>query len=128
MEDLGDATGVIFTAKAWSFWATILVLTVIGQFTSTKLFTRVRAYTKGRWQGLWWWGRETLMLHPLAAGAVIGLSWQDPQGLGWPLMGSLLYFGTAGVLSLGAWAFLKGKLKDRGIDVRLPGESTRPER
>jgi hypothetical protein len=129
MEELKQAAGVVLSADAWPFWSTVLVFTIIGQFTSTKLFTRERAYQEhgAAWKNhLWWWGRETLMLHPIAAGAALGALWQDPQGQGWPLVGSMMYFGVAGVLSLGAWAAIRGFAKKKGVDLKLPGQSSPP--
>lgn len=131
MEDLKQAAGIVLSADAWSFWAAVLIFTVIGQFTSTKLFTRERAYTEwgSAWKNhLWWWGRESLMLHPIAAGCVLGALWRDPQGLGWPLVGSMMYFGVAGVISMGAWAVIRGFAKKRGVELTLPGQSKPPER
>ena len=119
----------MFTQERWPFWSTVLVLTIIGQFTSTKLFTRARAYakTKPAWkQHFWWWSRETLMLHPIAAGFVLGLFWADPESQGWPKIASQMYFAAAGGVSLVAWTVLKGVLKKRGINVELPGASKPP--
>jgi len=119
----------MLTLDRWPFWATVMVFTVIGQFTSTKLFTRERAYKKWPkvWQRhLWWWGRETLMLHPIFAGGALGLLWRDPEGRGWSMAASPAYFAAAGVLSMFAWALLKGALKKRGIVIALPGASEPP--
>jgi hypothetical protein len=119
----------MLTEDRWPFWATVLVFTAIGQFTSTKLFTRERAYRLWpTWwaKHFWWWGRESLMLHPIAAGLVLGCMWFDPEGAGWNRIASGMYFAAAGFVSMVAWALLKGALKLRGITVRLPGESTLP--
>jgi hypothetical protein len=119
----------MLTEDRWPFWSAVLVLAILGQFSSLKLFTRERAYgkTTPRWvQHLWWWGRETLMLHPIAAGALLGTLWLDPEGKGWPLVGSAMYFATAGVVSMFAFAVLRGFLKWKGIPVQLPGTSEPP--
>ncbi len=129
MEELKQAAGIILSAEAWPFWSAVLVFTIIGQFTSTKLFTRERAYQEygAAWKNhIWWWGRESLMLHPIASGGVLGLFWRDPQGLGWPIIGSMMYFASAGVVSLGAWMTIKSFAKKRGVDLKLPGQSNPP--
>tara|TARA_R100000656_G_scaffold104176_1_gene76159 strand:+ start:189006 stop:189467 length:462 start_codon:yes stop_codon:yes gene_type:complete len=118
------------------FIGTVLVFTIIGQFTSRRLFTRERAYKKQKsawykfWenQWFWWWMRESLPLHPIMSGALLGLVWQDPEGHGWAPLASMSYFALAGVLSLFSWAVIRGVLKKRGIDLVLPGESVRPPR
>jgi hypothetical protein len=118
----------LFTEDRWPWWSAVIVFTVVGQFTSTKLFTRERAYRQRAWwkHQFWYWMRETLMLHPLAAGFTLGCLWQDPEGQGWPVIGSMMYFATAGGVALIAWALLKGYLKRKGVSVSLPGESTPP--
>ncbi len=129
MEELKDVAGVLFTKDSWPFWSTVLVFTIIGQFTSTKLFTRERAYqerAKDWHRHVWFWARESLMIHPLLSGFTLGLFWRDPQNLGWPLAGTMMYFAAAGVLSLFAWMAFKGFAKKKGVSVRLPGESTIP--
>jgi len=115
----------------WPLVFTLLVFTVIGQFTSHKVFTRARAYQKRSkkfLQWFWWWGRESLPLHPIASGALLGLLWHNPEGVSpsWPLAASVSYFAGAGVLSLFAWSLLRGYLKKKGIDLSLPGDSTPP--
>ncbi len=125
MEELKAATEIVLTKDGWPFWAAALIFTVIGQFTATKLFTRDQAYAKTKpafLQHFWWWGRETLMLHPIASGVMLGAQWPDPQNLGWTLpIISKMYFGAAGVVSLVAFAAIKGFLKKRGINIELPG-------
>lgn len=116
--------------ERWPFWSIALIFTVIGQFTSTKLFTRVRAYQKWpkHWhRHFWFWGRETLMLHPILAGFVTGaLLWPDPEGLGWTAVSSASYFGAAGVVSMFLWRLIGAIAKARGVQLTLPGESVRP--
>lgn len=114
----------------WPFWAVVLIFTAIGRFTDKKLFTRERAYRAWErpWQRwVWFWGRETLMVHPVAAGIALGFFlWLDPEGKGWGRVESAGYFGAAGVVSLFAWAAIRSIAKARGVSLTLPGESVRP--
>jgi hypothetical protein len=112
----------------WPFLAMVSILTIVGQFAAMKVFTRSRAYAKGGMQWFWWWGRESLSLHPIAAGAFAGLVFTNPEGAdpAWTVAASATYFASAGVLSLFAFAVIKGYLKKRGIDASLPGYSGRP--
>ena len=129
MEALQTFFESMLTEERWPFWSAVLVFTILGQFTSMKLFTRSRAYAKTSpafIQHFWWWGRETLMVHPILAGVVLGRLWMDPEGKGWPIVGSQMYFASAGVVSLFAFAVLRAILKWRGIDVQLPGTSNPP--
>lgn len=114
----------------WPFWAVALVFAVIGEFTSKSLFTRERAYCAGcSWwrREVWYWGRESLPLHPIFAGAALGgLLWADPLGRQWSNIASAFYFAAAGGVSLVFWVILKGILKKQGIKVVLPGRSPLP--
>ena len=118
----------------WPFLVVMLAFTIIGRFTSTKLFTRKRAYTvaKGKWpwenQWFWWWGRETLSLHPIISGTLLGLIWSNPEfsDPSWPISASVGYFAGAGVASLFSWNFMKSYAKRQGVVLSLPGESVRP--
>lgn len=112
----------------WPFLMIAMIFTVVGQFTSKSVFTRERAYRKAKDQWFWWWGRETLAIHPILSGCLVGLIWQNPEGVdpAWKLVASASYFAGAGVISLFAWAILKGILKKKGIDLDLPGESIAP--
>lgn len=113
----------------WPFFAVVLVFAVIGQFTSKHVFTRDRAYTKGRFQWLWWWGRESLSVHPLLAGGLLGLVWFNPEHADpvWHWTTTVGYFAFAGAISLFGWALLKGWLKRKGVTLSLPGESVPPK-
>jgi hypothetical protein len=120
----------------WPFLVVTLVFTIIGKFTGSKVFTRLRAYEKrkGPWykfwkaQWFWWWGRETLSLHPILTGAVLGLIWHNPElaDPSWSLPASVGYFAGAGVSSLFSWNILRSLAKKRGIDLQLPGSSEPP--
>lgn len=115
----------------WPFAMMALVYMVIGQVMTTRVFTRERAYADSRGsfaRHFWYWGRETLPLHPILAGAATGALWLDPEGYGWSLTPSMGYFAGAGALSLFAWVFLKAFAKQRfEIDLALPGESMPPD-
>lgn len=112
----------------WPFVSVTLILTIIGQFTSKSLFTRDRAYLKGPYSFFWWWGRETLPLHPLLTGLFIGFLWSNPEGAdpAWKPVASYFYFAGAGVASLFAWSVLRGTLKKRGIDLDIFATSIPP--
>lgn len=117
----------MFTMERWPFWAVALILTVIVYFESKRLFIRSRAYAVTRFQSFWWWGRESLVLHPLAAGIGIGFLWPDPEGRKWPQVASCMYFAVAGAVSLVLWIAIKSYAKKKGLDLTFPGESNRPE-
>lgn len=131
----------------WPFFSWILIAMMIGQVTKNALWTKQRAHArfvdqlpgnslaKGearkpvKIQWLWWWGRKTLVLHPVAAGVVIGLIWQNPETAdpAWPLAASIGYFAMSGALSTWAYEFLKSMAKKRaGIDLKLPGLDSKP--
>jgi hypothetical protein len=115
----------------WPFGMITIIFMVVGQFMSTRVFTKARAYKKrpGPWykfwdaQWFWWWGRESLPVHPILAGGLVGLLWQNPEQMdpAWPLIASVAYFAGAGVISLFAWVLLRSEAKKRGIDLQLPG-------
>lgn len=129
MEAFDTFIGSMLTLERWPFWAAVLIFTLIGQFTSKNLFTRERAYASYTvpWhKHFWWWGRETLVIHPLIAGFVLGTIWQDPEGAGWKLIGSQMYFAAAGAVSVPFWAIVKAIAKKRGYALALPGESSNP--
>ena len=114
---------IVFSAERWPFMAVASVLTILGQFFAVKVFTRRRAYDSGKWQSFWWWGRETLSLHPIITGMVIGMLWVNPEGADpeWTRTASAFYFAWAGVVSLGVFSVLKSVLKSRKMSLTLPG-------
>jgi len=127
---IDDFLGSMLTLERWPFWSAAFVFMFIGLFTSRSLFTRERAYRKwpSRWQHhFWYWMRESQILHPVVAGFVLGNMWRDPEGQGWPLIGSQMYFAVAGGVGLFLWAFVRGFAKHRGIELTLPGQSVPPE-
>lgn len=119
-----------FLISHWPFLAVASVLWVIGHFSETSVFTRARALTKGKMQWFWWWGRESLELHAIVTGVIVGIFWRDPEGAGWtqrPM--SMAYFGAAGVFSLFGWLLLTKLLEKLGVKtdkLKLPGESKPP--
>ena len=130
MEDIVEIFNS-YVLPHWPFVMVMAIFSVIGQFMSKSVFTRERAYKKstGPWykfwatQSFWWWGRETLPVHPILSGGLLGLIWYNPEGAdpSWPLISSVVYFAGAGVVSLFMWSLLRGYLKQKGIEVDLPG-------
>jgi hypothetical protein len=121
--------GEMLTLDRWPFWSAVIVFTAVGLFTKYRLFTRERAYRDwgAAWKNnFWYWMRETLILHPVAAGFALGFLWIDPEGEGWPLIGSMMYFAAAGAVSLVAWIFIVAIAKKRGIELKLPGNTIPP--
>jgi len=130
MDQIFKALAELIGSLGWPWYTAVGVFTIVGQFTSLKVFTRDRAYDKdqAKWaQHVMWWGRETLMLHPIAAGIVLGLIWVDPDGTGLSIAASAGYFAGAGVASLFAYMVLKGYAKKKGIELQLPGTSVVPQ-
>jgi hypothetical protein len=70
---------------------------------------------------LWWWGRKTLALHPIAAGVVLGFIWREPEPGITNLAACMGYFAMAGAMSTSAYEVLKGLAKKQGYDLNLPG-------
>lgn len=114
----------------WPFLVMAAVFWTIGHFMETSVFTRARAYDKGKLQWFWWWGRESMELHPLVAGALVGLLWANPEHAdpAWPWMASVGYFMGAGFVSLFGWLIITKVLVKFGIKdaIHLPGESKPP--
>lgn len=122
MGSLDQFISTLLTFDRWPFWAIAVIFAVVGEFTNKRLFTRGRAYAKGRYQSFWWWGRESLPLHPICTGYLLGFfAWNDPEGAGWSRIASGAYFAFAGATSLFLWVIIKGIAKQRGVDLELPG-------
>ena len=117
-------------APHWPFAAAALIFAFIGQVMKGAVWTEANFL---RWRIdkpnpiLWrffWWGRKTMPLHPVAAGALLGLVPNVPVGAG--IEGgpaTVLYFAFAGVISTWAFALVKSWAKKKGIDLKLPGEN-----
>ena len=112
-----------FLIPHWPGLAWTVVAMMIGQVASQRIFTRGMAHQKGKYQWVFWWGRKTLPLHPVAAGFVLGLLWHNPERATppWPHVGSMMYFGFFGGMSTWAYEVLKGLAKQKGVDLDLPG-------
>lgn len=118
------------------FFSVMAVLWLVGHFMSRSVFTYERAFSthhKSKLsRGFWYWARESMELHPVAAGALIGLVWQNPKNLDpelWQWQDDVAYFASAGVASLFGWLLITKLLARFGVDTKgltLPGESRRP--
>jgi hypothetical protein len=114
----------------WPFAVMALIFWVCGHFFARSVFTGKRAQRPGKMQWFWWWGRESLELHPILAGALVGLLWVDPEGADWGRVESVAYFAGAGASSLFLWVLMSNLLEKMGVDsgaLRMPGESKPPE-
>lgn len=111
----------------WPFAAWLVVSMLLGQVMKTSVFPK-DAYKTRKPLWFFWWGRKTLTLHPILAGAALGFIWRNPEPLVTNLPAGIAYFSLAGALSVWAYEFVKGLAKKRGIDLRLPGvdDSTIP--
>lgn len=119
-----------FLLPHWPALAWMTIAGITGRVMSKSVFTKARAVEKHDkpWKShFWWWGRQTLALHPVAAGFFLGLFWRNPEGASpaWPTIGASIYFGASGGLSTWAYEVVKGLLKKRGIDIE-GGESVVP--
>ena len=107
----------------WSFMAML-----IGQVMTRHVWTKARSTGRGTKVQFFYWMRKSLPLHPVFAGAVLGILWQNPENAdpAWPLIGSVMYFATFGGLSVWLYQVIKQFAKRRGYDIELPGASSRP--
>jgi len=109
----------------WPFFAVIFIVMIIMQVVKTSVFTKKRAYTKGRAQWFWWWGYKLLALQSVVLGALVGTVWTNPEpDISGPA--AIGYFAFAGSLAVFAYEILKGLAKKRNIDLTLPGQSITP--
>lgn len=127
MDTLNELIGILLRpVVAWC-----LLAMVVGQILKTQLWTRERAYRRGRWQWWWWWGRKTMALHPALAGVVIGIVWPgtiEDGYRGGTLLGAV-YFAAGGMGSVWAFEALRGLAKRKGVDIPdLPGLDDRVSR
>jgi hypothetical protein len=141
MVDLYDF-GLDFVGAHWPFIAAVCVFWLVGHFMERSVFTKARMLRHAPNGGprrfgqrfhhwVFFWGRESMELHPVATGAVLGLIWTNPEFADppWPPVASAGYFAAAGFVSLFAWVIITRTLKLYGFDFSealLPGESLRP--
>ena len=119
----------VWSLAHWPFMAWAIIAAVIGQVMKSAVWTKKRAHTKGKAQWVWWWGYKTLPLHPIFAGFILGIAWQNPEAAdpAWAWVASSVYFATAGALSVSLYQVVKGLAKKRGVSLGpLPGESKPP--
>lgn len=96
------------------FIATVGAFSIIGQLAK-EIFTKAKAVRKSKYQWFFWRMRQSLPLHPIAAGIILGLV--DPtHGVG--------YYALAGLLSVFAFDLIE---RYTGFDIKLPSESLPPE-
>lgn len=118
-----------FIVAHWPFCIMAAVFWIVGHFMETSVFTRARAYEPSKAQWFWWWGRESMELHPILAGVALGLVWTDPEFAGWSFPTAVGYFAGAGVVSLFGWLIVRKVMERFGVGggFRLPGESLPPD-
>lgn len=111
-------TDHVYSLAHWPFMAWTIIAAAIGQVMKTAVWTKKRAHTKGKAQWLFWWAYKTLPLHPILGGAILGLIWQNPEHAdpAWSWIASVVYFATAGALSVSLYQVVKGIAKKKGFD------------
>ena len=111
----------------WPFFAWMLVAMLIGQIVKKTVWTKKNATSKKPiW--FWWWGRKTMVLHPVAAGVVLGAFWKNPEMAdpAWTGVQSMGYFAMSGALSTWAYELLKNLAKKYDIELDIPGLTEPP--
>lgn len=107
-----DALGTAMTFAPWL--AAVGGFSLAGQI-SKQIFTKEKALKKGKYQAFWWRMRQTLPLHPVAAGVILGLL-DKAHGVA--------YYAFAGVVSVFLFDLIE---RFTGFDIDLPGDSLPPE-
>lgn len=122
------AEGIEWLRPHWPGFTWAFVAMLIGQVMTRHVFTRARSTGRGSRVRFFYWMRKTLPIHPVLAGAIVGLIWQNPENAdpAWPIIGSMMYFATFGGLSVWLYQVIKQLAKKQGYDIELPGASTRP--
>ena len=115
----------------WPFVTVASALAALG-LVFDRVFTREAAYVFGAHgeklskRRFWYMMRETMPLHPIAIGFLIGCAMAmgnaSPGSIAPTKPMIILYFTGAGVAALVLWVYAKAKLKG----ASLPGESLRP--
>jgi hypothetical protein len=111
----------------WPFFSWVSVAMLVGQVVKKTVWTEWNSrHAKPLW--FWWWGRKTMVLHPVITGVLIGAAWRNPEGAdpAWGLPASMAYFAMAGALSTWAYELLHGFAKKRGVDLDIDGLSEPP--
>lgn len=115
---------LIAQLEHWPWLAVTVILAIVGQVTSTRIFTRERAYGSGGIKRfVFFWGRESLPLHPIVSGFILAALWPNPEPVVAAGAATYVYFGSAGAASLFLWMWLKARAKAKGIKLELPGAS-----
>lgn len=118
-----------FLVEHAAFFAIAALLTYVCRFMATRVFTKERAYAttfRANVRALFWYGRETLPLHPILAGAVLGVFWRQPETRYLPMLQSVTYFAAAGLAGMIIWLVLKAVAKKRGLVIEDPWSSSLP--
>jgi len=105
----------------WQAVMMTVVLAMIGQFMSTRVFTTTRVVghicskrfcAECAKKLFWHWGHETLPVQPIAAGLLWGRFWLG--GVNGMSEGAF-----AGAASLVLWIYIKGQLKANAANLWL---------
>lgn len=114
----------------WTFLTVMLVLAMMGQMMKGLVFTKsnIVKYKKSTpWLGeALWWLRKTLPMHPVIAGAFLGMLFDLPLSRQLMEAGNpetatrMLYFAGAGLASTWAFALVKAVAKKQDIELDMP--------
>lgn len=108
------------------FWVTAIGMAIFGRFMSKKVFTKSRALRPGAMRWFWFWAEESLSIHPIIIGILLGVFVVDPFGLGWSRKFSMVYFAGAGTTASVIWTAFETWARWKGIRVFTPGDSFPP--
>lgn len=92
------------------FLAAVGVFALCGQIAK-QIFTKEKALARGKLQWFWWRMRQTMPIHPVVAGLVVGL-FDKANGMA--------YYALAGVVSVFLFDLI-GRFT--GYKIDLPGDS-----
>lgn len=111
----------------WPFVSWLIVAMLFGQVMKNALWTKENArHRKPHW--FWWWGYKSMVLHPVFAGALVGLLWRNPEAGVDGVSASVGYFAMAGALSTWSYQVIRSAIRKRaGIEIDLPGISDEPK-
>lgn len=100
----------------WHLFVSAAVLSLFGEFFKKYVFTKARAKTNA----VWLWVRRTMPLHPVVAGALLGLipGMPLPDGVE-GLTSSALYYAASGLLSTWGYNLFKQWLAAKKAKQRL---------